>query len=108
MDQTTKVETSQHSFGSVREKPPSLSSHNESKNGSEKTLVEGGVLSTKTFVVVVSFIQGLFSISHLAIFFYQKERLNLEPDFIQIMAGVLQIPWCIKPVFGFLFDKIVY
>ena len=76
---------------------PSLKSHSE-----------GGLVSTKFFIIVISFIMGLYEIGSLATFMYQKEILKIEPETMQMIFGFIAIPWCIKPVFGYLFDEIIY
>jgi hypothetical protein len=65
-------------------------------------------VSTKFFVIVVSFVMGLFEIAALPSFMYQKDVLKIEPETMQLIFGIIAIPWCIKPVFGYIFDEIIY
>lgn len=51
---------------------------------------------------------GLFDIVGLAMFMYQKDVLKMEPDSMQLIMGLISIPWCIKPVFGYLIDQILF
>lgn len=59
------------------------------------------------FVILVSFCHGLYSISGLGTFMYQKEVFKLTPEFITLISGFIDFPWCIKPVFGYAIDNLV-
>lgn len=50
---------------------------------------------------------GLHDFSALAIFMYQKEVLLLQPETMQMAFAIIGIPWCIKPVFGYLVDQLI-
>ena len=79
-----------------------------SVDASTKTRSEGGVVSTKFFVIIISLVMGLYEIGGLATFMYQKDVLKIEPQTMQMLIGIIAIPWCIKPVFGYLFDELIH
>ena len=66
-----------------------------------------GCLSTSLFVLVISFISGLYDISNLGLLMYQKRTLLLSTSTIQLLSGVIDVPWAIKPVFGYAFDSML-
>ena len=51
---------------------------------------------------------GLYEIGSLSTFMYQKDVLKIEPQTMQMLIGILAIPWCIKPVFGYICDDIIH
>ena len=51
---------------------------------------------------------GLYEIGSLPTFMYQKEILKINPESMQLIFGLIAIPWCIKPVFGYIFDEIIF
>lgn len=66
-----------------------------------------GFSNPQIIVVIIAITQGLLDIGSLAAFYYQKTELLLEPQTIQLLAGIVSFPWCIKPVFGYICDKLV-
>lgn len=50
---------------------------------------------------------GLHEFAAIAAFMYQKQVLLLPPETMQLVIGVIAIPWCIKPVFGYLTDQLI-
>lgn len=74
---------------------------------SKITLSEKSVISSKMFVIIIAMSHGLFELASLSTFFYQKNELQLEPQVIQMLAGIIGFPWCIKPVFGYIADQMV-
>ena len=50
---------------------------------------------------------GLHDFAALAAFMYQKQVLLLQPETMQMAFAIIAIPWCIKPVFGYLVDQLV-
>jgi MFS family permease len=66
-----------------------------------------GLLTPKAFVIVISLMTGLYSLCGLAAFMYQKEVLKLSPSTIQLLSGLLSIPWGFKFVFGYSYDAFV-
>lgn len=64
-------------------------------------------MTTRGFIIMVSLFHGLYAVKSLAEFVYQKDHLGLSPSLIQLISGIIFIPWCIKPVFGFIYDKLL-
>lgn len=103
-----KTEISKHEIFSQRTySVKSLKTDKFSSSQSQKTFSESGIISSRIYVIVLSLMQGLFSIQSLASFMYQKDVLKLEPQTIQFLSGIIALPWCIKPVFGYIFDNLV-
>jgi hypothetical protein len=76
----------------------------------EKSIDEGmrsRLISVKFFVITVSFVMGLYDLCSLPSFMYQKETLKLSPQQIQMITGLIYLPWSIKPLFGYLFDNLI-
>jgi len=80
-----------------------MSSGHFSRAGENQPFIFGSMF----FVIVISFCHGLYSISGLATFMYQKEVFKLAPEFITLIGGFIDFPWCIKPVFGYTVDSLV-
>lgn len=59
------------------------------------------------YIILISFINGLYNLVNLAYFYYQKDDLLITSGEIQFMAGILTLPWCLKPLFGFIFDHLI-
>ena len=59
------------------------------------------------FVIVISFCHGLYTVSDLGLFMYQKEVFGLSPETITLIKGVVNLPWSIKPIFGYAFDHLM-
>ena len=57
-------------------------------------------------VAFVYFVQGVIGLSSLAVTFYLKDKLKLEPAQVAALAGTQNLPWLIKPVYGFLSDSV--
>ncbi|MFH1979147.1 MAG: MFS transporter [Patescibacteria group bacterium] len=72
------------------------------ENLEEKKLVR----SLKKLFGTVYFVQGTSSFSSLSMFYYMKEVLLLGPVGGQIFSGLGQIAWFIKPLWGFISDRI--
>ena len=64
-----------------------------------------GIIPTSLFVIVISFVSGLYSIATLGLLMYQKQNLNISSQVLQLMAGLKEMPWVLKPVFGFALDN---
>jgi folate/biopterin transporter len=54
--------------------------------------------------LLISFNQGLGSISELAVQYYFKDELHLEPARLSQIYSFILIPWTIKPLFGMITD----
>ncbi len=64
-------------------------------------------MNTRAFIIMVSMFHGLYSVKNLAEFMYEKDLLMMSPTAIQLISGIVFVPWCIKPVFGFVYDKLL-
>ncbi|PON80042.1 Folate-biopterin transporter [Parasponia andersonii] len=57
-------------------------------------------------VAMVYFVQGVLGLSRLAVSFYLKDDLHLDPAETAVIAGFSALPWLIKPVYGFISDSL--
>jgi len=55
-------------------------------------------------ILTVYFVQGVLGLARLAISFFLKDELGLNPAQMAALLGVAAFPWVIKPLFGFLSD----
>lgn len=66
------------------------------------------IISIKIFLMIFSFLHGLNAIRNMPEFIYQKDILGLSPTTIQMISGIIFLPWCVKPIFGFFYDKLMF
>lgn len=57
-------------------------------------------------VAIVYFVQGVLGLARLAVSFFLKDDLHLDPAETAIISGVSSLPWLIKPLYGFISDSI--
>ncbi|XP_062108317.1 folate-biopterin transporter 1, chloroplastic [Humulus lupulus] len=57
-------------------------------------------------VAMVYFVQGVLGLSRLAVGFYLKDDLHLDPAETAVITGFSALPWLIKPVYGFISDSL--
>ncbi|KZV35398.1 folate-biopterin transporter 1, chloroplastic [Dorcoceras hygrometricum] len=57
-------------------------------------------------VAMVYFVQGVLGLSRLAVSFYLKDDLHLDPAETAVISGVSALPWLVKPLYGFISDSI--
>ncbi|KAJ6719158.1 FOLATE-BIOPTERIN TRANSPORTER 1 CHLOROPLASTIC [Salix purpurea] len=57
-------------------------------------------------VAMVYFVQGVLGLARLAVSFYLKDDLHLEPAETAVISGFSAIPWLIKPLYGFISDSV--
>lgn len=57
-------------------------------------------------VAIVYFVQGVLGLSRLAVSFYLKDDLHLEPAETAVISGFSALPWLVKPLYGFISDSI--
>lgn len=57
-------------------------------------------------IVTIYFVQGALGLSRLAQTYLLKDELHLGPAELSAMAGLVTLPWTIKPVYGFLSDGV--
>ena len=77
--------------------------------GSEKSpLVDGSKKSASYVFVVVAtwimFVEGMGGIASLAISYYFKDDMKVDPATLSTIQSIAAFPWCLKPVFGFISD----
>ena len=70
-------------------------------NGKQKIIERN-----KLAYIIISFTQGISTIVDLAIQFYFKDILMLEPAQMALIFAFLMIPWMIKPLLGLLTDLV--
>ncbi|CAK9154397.1 unnamed protein product [Ilex paraguariensis] len=56
-------------------------------------------------VAMVYFVQGVLGLSRLAVSFYLKDDLHLDPAETAVISGFSALPWLIKPLYGFISDS---
>ncbi|KAL4200249.1 hypothetical protein AMTRI_Chr03g55450 [Amborella trichopoda] len=56
-------------------------------------------------IAMVYFVQGVLGLSRLAVSFYLKDDLHLDPAETAVISGVSAFPWLIKPIYGFISDS---
>ncbi|XP_057958144.1 folate-biopterin transporter 1, chloroplastic [Malania oleifera] len=56
-------------------------------------------------IAMVYFVQGVLGLSRLAVNFYLKDDLHLDPAETAVIAGFSSLPWLIKPLYGFISDS---
>lgn len=57
-------------------------------------------------VAMVYFVQGVLGLSRLAVSFYLKDDLHLDPAETAVISGFSAFPWLVKPLYGFISDTI--
>jgi folate/biopterin transporter len=58
----------------------------------------------KTSYMLIAFHQGVSYISQLAIQYFFKDELHVEPHQLASINSIIHIPWAIKPILGLLTD----
>nr|XP_016464108.1 PREDICTED: folate-biopterin transporter 1, chloroplastic-like [Nicotiana tabacum] len=56
-------------------------------------------------IAMVYFVQGILGLSDLAVSFYLKDNLHLDPAETAVISGFSSFPWLIKPLYGFVSDS---
>ncbi|KAH0457702.1 hypothetical protein IEQ34_013017 [Dendrobium chrysotoxum] len=56
-------------------------------------------------VAVVYFVQGVLGLARLAVSFYLKDDLHLDPAETAVISGFASLPWLVKPLYGFISDS---
>ncbi|GBF96737.1 folate-biopterin transporter chloroplastic [Raphidocelis subcapitata] len=57
-------------------------------------------------IALVYFVQGILGLSRLALSFYFKDDLKVDPAQVAVLTGIAGIPWMIKPLYGFISDSV--
>jgi folate/biopterin transporter len=74
------------------------------KNEEKLKFIEKMKFNNRISYFLISFNQGIGSISELALQFYFKDVLYLEPAAVSQIYSFILIPWAIKPIFGIITD----
>jgi hypothetical protein len=51
---------------------------------------------------MVYFVQGVLGLARLAVSFYLKDDLHLDPAETAVITGLSSLPWLVKPLYGFI------
>lgn len=57
-----------------------------------------------TAIILVYLVQGILGLSRLAVSFYFKDDLGMDPAELAVFTGFSTLPWLIKPLYGFASD----
>ncbi|EOA26827.1 hypothetical protein CARUB_v10022920mg [Capsella rubella] len=88
---------------SIRTQPP----RNKGKQLSSRTKFYGVELSPDNVAVaMVYFVQGVLGLARLAVSFYLKDDLHLDPAETAVITGLSSLPWLVKPLYGFISDSL--
>ncbi len=55
-------------------------------------------------ILTIYWVQGILGISRLAVSFFLKDDLGLNPAQMSVLTGIAALPWIVKPLLGFLSD----
>ncbi|NWF60714.1 MAG: folate/biopterin family MFS transporter [Fischerella sp.] len=55
-------------------------------------------------ILTVYFVQGVLGLARLAVSFFLKDELGLNPAQVSALLGIVALPWIVKPLFGFMSD----
>ncbi|MDX2256551.1 MAG: folate/biopterin family MFS transporter [Pseudanabaenaceae cyanobacterium bins.39] len=55
-------------------------------------------------IATIYFVQGAMTISQLAVSFFLKDDLGLNPAEVASLVGITMLPWTIKPLYGLVSD----
>jgi len=57
-------------------------------------------------ILLIYFVQGALGLARLAITFRLKDDLGLPPAEVAALMGIINLPWVLKPFYGFLSDAV--
>ncbi|KAL6194017.1 hypothetical protein ACLB2K_035101 [Fragaria x ananassa] len=93
--------------GEVNMSSPSKTASHKNKHGVSYAKFFGVDLSPDNVAVaMVYFVQGVLGLARLAVSFYMKDDLHLDPAETAVISGFSALPWLIKPVYGFISDSV--
>ncbi|KQK20680.1 folate-biopterin transporter 1, chloroplastic [Brachypodium distachyon] len=102
---STKTDTSKRYLEEWHKKQSSTDDVRKSKSGYFTAF--GVDLSPDNMAVaIVYFVQGVLGLARLAVSFYLKDDLHLDPAETAVISGFSSLPWLIKPIYGFISDSI--
>jgi len=55
-------------------------------------------------ILTIYFVQGILGLARLAITFFFKDSLGLNPAEVATITGIIFLPWIVKPIYGFVSD----
>uniref|UniRef100_A0A0E0HX77 Major facilitator superfamily (MFS) profile domain-containing protein n=1 Tax=Oryza nivara TaxID=4536 RepID=A0A0E0HX77_ORYNI len=100
---SSKVDTSERYFDEWQKKLPNTDEIRKSKPRSRYFTISGVELSPDNMAVAtVYFVQGVLGLARLAVSFYLKDDLHLDPAETAVISGFSSLPWLIKPLYGFI------
>ena len=77
------------------------------KNSLTQKILLGNEPSAELIAILtIYFIQGILTLSRLAVSFFLKDELLLSPVQMSAIVGISTIPWMIKPLYGFISDSL--
>jgi len=68
--------------------------------------LSGRISAELVAILVIYFVQGALGLARLAITFRLKDDLGLPPAEVAALMGVINLPWILKPFYGFLSDAV--
>ncbi|KAG0569944.1 hypothetical protein M758_6G122600 [Ceratodon purpureus] len=57
-------------------------------------------------IAMVYFVQGILGLARLAVSYFLKDDLHLDPAEAAFLQGLSALPWLIKPLYGFISDGV--
>jgi len=55
-------------------------------------------------ILAIYFVQGILGLARLAVSFFLKDEMGLNPAQVSALLGITILPWMVKPLFGLLSD----
>lgn len=92
-----KLPNKQHNFSNIEN---IKNEKNQNLNNSESFMKERNRLA----YILIAFHQGVSYISQLAIQYFFKDELKVEPSQLATINSITHIPWAIKPILGLITD----
>lgn len=83
---------------------PSVELTNLRKIVKEKFLFDNEPTPELLAILTVYFVQGILGLARLAVTFFLKDSLGLNPAEVATITGITFIPWIVKPIYGFISD----
>lgn len=84
---------------------PSVELTSLRKTVKEKFLFDNEPTPELFAILTVYFVQGILGLARLAVTFFFKDSLGLNPAEVATITGITVIPWMIKPIYGFISDS---
>ncbi|ESQ51794.1 hypothetical protein EUTSA_v10016461mg [Eutrema salsugineum] len=98
---TSKTDIEGERDTSIRTQP------RKGRNLSSRKRIFGVELSPDNVAVaMVYFVQGVLGLARLAVSFYLKDDLHLDPAETAVITGLSSLPWLVKPLYGFISDSV--